>query len=181
MTSPSKPARMLARIESTPSAGNALARAVGLLFYEQPFFDRFSVLTLVFISFNPVFWGNDLLSFVDLAQSLAIICIDQAELEFRHARELVPRFLNLRGVQPGNLDQNPITPDRADDRFASAKVIHAFANDFHCLVKHAFRDRRVAMHKPNQEGGAALNIETECDLFLRWPHRSDADDHHPPH
>src|SRR5437016_12383635 len=89
------------------------------------------------MSFNPVFRRNDLFSLVDLAQSLAIIGIDQTKLEFRHARKLVPRFLNLRSVEPGNLYQNPVIRDGTNDRFANSKSINTFPNHLHGLIKHS--------------------------------------------
>ena len=92
-----------------------------------------------------------MLSSVDLAQSLAIIWINKAKLEFRHARELIPRFLNLRRVQAGNLNQNPIAADRADDRFADSKNVDTLPNHLHGLIKHPFGDRLVAGHEPDQE------------------------------
>src|SRR5436190_13290617 len=118
------------------------------------------------MSFNPVFWRNDLFSLVDLAQSLAIIGIDQTKLEFRHPRKLVPRFLNLRSVEPGDLDQNSVIRDGTDDRFADSKSVNTFPNHLHGLIKHSLGDRLVPRLEPDQEGRAALNIQAQRDLFL---------------
>src|SRR5205085_3674682 len=132
-------------------ARHAIASQIGFLFYEQTFFDRFSVLTLMFVSFNPEFWWNDLLSLVDLAQSFAVVGIHHTKLEFRHARELISGFLNLRSVKAWNLDKNAIGADRTDNRFASAKIIYALPNYLDGLLKHSFRDWLVARHKSDQK------------------------------
>ena len=82
--------------------------------------------------------GIDFCPRVDCAQTLAVVRINQTKFELRYARELVPRFLDLGGVEPGNLHQDPVRSDRTDDRFAAAEVIHAFADDFDRLVEHSF-------------------------------------------
>src|SRR5881392_1115625 len=69
-----------------------------------------------------------------------------------------------------------IVPNRTDNWFARAKVIDPFANDFDGLVEHALVHFFVAALQPNEKGGAALNIEAECNLFLRRPDRHDAED-----
>ena len=122
-----------------------------------------------------------MLSCIDLAQSLAIIRINQAELEFRHARELVPRLLNLRRVKAGNLDKNPIGADWTDNRFADSKNVDTLPNHLHGLIEHSFGDRLVAGHEPDQERRAPLNIEAERDLFLRGPDGGDAENHKQQH
>src|SRR5207249_4536253 len=71
---------------------NPIAGKVGLLFDQQTFFDRLFALTLHFIRLDAELRRNHLLSCVDLAQSLAVIGINQTELEFRYARELITRL-----------------------------------------------------------------------------------------
>src|SRR5205823_2693223 len=58
----------------------AIASKIGFLFDEQTFFYCFSVLALVFVSFDSEFWRNDLLSLVDLPQSFAVIGIHHTKL-----------------------------------------------------------------------------------------------------
>src|SRR6266480_3303860 len=88
----------------------------------------------------------------------------------------IARFLNLCGIEPRNLNENSIVPNRTDNWFARAKVIDPFANDFDGLVEHALVHFFVAALQPNKKGGAALNIEAECNLFLGRPDRHDAED-----
>src|SRR5690242_13098634 len=103
---------------------------------------------LLFISFDPELWWNYLLSCVDFAQSLAIIGINQAELELRHPRKLIARFLNLGSVETRNLDQNPIAADRADNWFATTEVIDALANDLDRLVEYRLGNFFIATFQP---------------------------------
>ena len=73
------------------------------------------------------------------------------------------------------MDKNSIIPDRTNNRFARAKVIDPFANDFDSLVEHGFGHVLIPFHQTNEEGGAALNVEAERDLFLGRPDRDDAE------
>src|SRR5438046_8835376 len=129
----------------------------------------------MFVNFDAVLRRDHFLAGIDRAQPFAAIRINQAKLELGHARELIPCFLNFCGVESRNLDENSIAPDRTDDRFASAEVIDAFANDLDCLVEHGFIDRLIARNEPDEKGSSALDIETERDLFLRLPDRDDAE------
>ena len=116
-----------------------------------------------------------MLSSVDFAQSFAVVGIDKTELKFRHARELLAGFLDFRRVQARDLHENAIIRHRADDRFADSKNVNTLANDLHCLVEHPFTDYLIAGLEPNEEGGAALNIEAERNLFLWWPDCGDTE------
>jgi hypothetical protein len=135
----------------------------------------------MFVNLDAVIRWDHLLAGIDRAQSLAGIWVNKTELELRHARQLIARFLNLSRVETGNLDQNPIAADRTNNWLPSTKVIDALANDLDCLVEHAFIDRLVSANEPDEKRSAALNIETERDLFLRRPDRDDAERHEQEH
>ena len=66
-------------------ARNVLTGKIGFLFYKQPFFNRFLALALHLVAFDAVFGRNHVLTSIDSFQFFAIVGIDQAELEFRHA------------------------------------------------------------------------------------------------
>src|SRR5713101_3234653 len=103
----------------------------------------------MFIDFDAVIWRDHFLSFVDRFQPLTVVRINETKFEFGHARELITRFLNLGGIEPGNLDKNPIAADRTDDWFADAEVIDPFANDFDGLVEHTLIHHLVPAHEPD--------------------------------
>src|SRR5262245_54757866 len=64
---------------------NVVAAEICLLSDEQTFFDRFSALNLLFVSFDSVFWRNHFLSFINRFQALTVVRIYKAELKFRDA------------------------------------------------------------------------------------------------
>src|SRR5258708_36843259 len=59
---------------------NMVAAEICLLFNEQTFLDRLSALNLLFVSFDPEFWRNHFLSFINRFQALTIVRIHEAEL-----------------------------------------------------------------------------------------------------
>jgi hypothetical protein len=128
------------------------------------------------VNFDPVVRRDHFFAGINRAQAITIVRINHPKLEFRHARKLIARFLNLRCVESRNLDQNSIAADRADNWFASTEVIDAFANDLDCLVEHPLGHFFIATLQPDKKGGAALNIEAERDLLLRRPDRDNAGD-----
>ena len=103
------------------------------------------------VDLDAIIRRNDFLPLVDLFQPLAVVRINQAELELGHARKLIARFLNLRRIEARNLDENAIVTDRSDDRFAAAEIIDALADDFDRLVEHRLGDLFVAFHQADQE------------------------------
>ncbi len=120
-------------------------------------------------------YSGGITSGIDRAQPFAAIWVNQTEFELRDTRELIARFLNLCGIEPRNLNENSIVPNRTDNWFARAKVIDPFANDFDGLVEHALVHFFVAALQPDEEGRAALNVEAERDFFLWRPDRDDAE------
>jgi hypothetical protein len=108
---------------------------------------------------------------------LAVVRINQSKLELRDSRELLSRLDDLGRIQPRNLHQDPIGPDRTNDGLAAAEIIDALANHLDGLVEIRFRQSSVALgwHKPDEEGSAALNIEAELNFFARGPDRHDAE------
>jgi len=65
-------------------------------------------------------------------------------------------------------------PNGTDNRFARAKIIDPFANDFYSWSSMPLVTSLIPF-QANEEGRAALNIEAERDLFLRRPDRDDAE------
>ena len=59
---------------------NMVAAEVCFLFDEQTLLDRLSALSLLFIRFDPVFWRNHFLSFINRFQALTVVRIHEAEL-----------------------------------------------------------------------------------------------------
>ena len=82
--------------------------------------------------------------------------------------------MNFCGIESRDLDKNAIIPNWTDNRFAGAKIIDPFANNFDSLVEHAFGHVLIPF-QANEEGRSALNIEAERDLFLWRPDRDDAE------
>ena len=97
----------------------------------------------VFVIFDLILRRHHLCAVVNRTQSLAIIRIDKAKFELRYSRKLVTRLLDFGGIQPGNLNQNSILTDWADDRFAAAKIINPLPNDLDCLIEQSGRNRLV--------------------------------------
>src|SRR5437879_6086307 len=108
-------------------------------------------------------------------QAFAVVRKDKAKLEFRHPGKLFPHFLDLRGIETWNLDQDPVVPDWADNRFADAKNVDTFPNYLDRLVEHSLVHVLVAAHQADQKGRAALNIEAELNFFPRRRDRGDAE------
>src|ERR1041384_1538500 len=100
--------------------------------------------------------------------------MNHAELELRYPGQLIACFLNFGGIETGNLDQNPIAPDRTDYRFADSKHVNQLSNHLDCLVEHALGRYVVAALKSDEERCAAFDVETERDLLLGRPERGDA-------
>src|SRR5262249_37192035 len=64
---------------------NIVAAQISFLFYQQTFFYWFPTLSLLFVSFDPVFWRDYFLPGVDRIQALAVVRIDEAKFEFSYA------------------------------------------------------------------------------------------------
>ena len=141
---------------------DAIATKIRFLFDEQTFFDRFLIsFSRVLIRLNPILRRNNIRRFVDCLQPLAIVRINESELEFGNARKLLARLLDFRRVEPRNLHENSVLTDRADNRFARTKIIDALPDDFNGLIEHNIRDRLVGPLKPDQEGRAAFDVESQ--------------------
>ena len=123
--------------------GHAITAQVGLFLHEQTFSRRFLVISSasVFVSSRFCIPAESPLCHRRSPQSLAVIGINQAEFELGYTRKLIARLLDLRGIEPWNLNQNSVLTDRADDRFAAAEIIDAFADDFDGLVEQTRSDR----------------------------------------
>ena len=145
---------------------HTVASEVGLLFHKQAFHPRLLVfLRAQRVCLDAVLRRNHFLSRIDRAQAFPVIRINKAEFELGHARKLIARFLDLRGIEPRNLDENTIVADRTDDRLATAKIIDAFANDFDRLLEHRFGDILFSLHQADEKGSATLNIQAERDFL----------------
>ena len=89
------------------------------------------------------------LAFLNAFDAGGTTFVHDGEFEFRHTLELGFRLIELVGVEAGDLDQDAILALRSDDRFADAVLVHALADDFHCLIEQvgsnaAFRLRNEA-------------------------------------
>ena len=127
--------------------------------------------SLNIVGLDPVFRRNNLGPGIDRPEPFAVVGIDETKLQFCHSRQLTPRFLNLPGIEAGNLDQDPICSDRADNRLAASEVIHAFPDDFDRLVEHSFSECPILTFQSNEERSAAFDVEPESHFLL---HRPDA-------
>ena len=156
-------------------ARDVFTAEVGLLFHKQAFDSRLFVSFRAHrIGFDAVLRRDDVFALVDPGQFVAVVGIDETELELGHTRKLVARLLNRRGIEPRNLDEDTIVADRADDRLPTAEIIDPFADHLHRLLLHSLGYFLFAFHHPNEKGGAALDIETERDLFFGRPDCGDA-------
>ena len=157
--------------------GHTVASKVGLFLNQQALDDRFLTFVLLdFVGLDPVLRRNDFGTGVDRAQARAVIRIHQPKLELRDPRELLARFNDLRRIQPGDLHKDAICADRADHGLAATEVIDALADDLDSLVEIILGERPIALHQPDEEGSAALNIQTELNLLAGWPDSHDAED-----
>src|SRR5260370_11174370 len=154
---------------------DVVSRQIWFLVDQQFFFFGRVLTRFELVLNNSIARRNYILTRIDLADQFRILRMDQGEFQFRHARKLFARLLNLRRVETGDLYQNAIVPDRTDDRLADAKIIDSFTDHFDCLVEHSLVHVLVASDKANEERSAALNIETELDLLLRRPDPRDAE------
>src|SRR5438132_10584786 len=106
---------------------DAIATEIGFLFDEQAFFARlFISFRRHFVNFDPILRRNNFLAAINRPQTFAVVRKNKAKLQLRHPRKLLAYLLNLRGIETGNLDQDPIVPDRTDNRFTDAETSHPF-------------------------------------------------------
>src|SRR5438477_6318378 len=101
--------------------------------------------------------------------------MDERKLELCHARELVARFLNFGSVEAGDLDQDAVVANRTDDRLVTTKIVHTLTNDLDGLIQHRACDLLLSRNQTDQKGGAALDIETKLNFFLRRPDGRDTE------
>ena len=155
---------------------DAIATEIGFLFDEQAFFARlFISFRRHFVNFDPILRRNNFLAAINRPQTFAVVRKNKAKLQLRHPRKLFTYLLNLRGIETGNLDQDPIVPDRTDNRFTDAENVHALPDHFDRLVEHSLVYFFIGAHQTNQKRCAALNIETELNFFFRRPDGGDAE------
>src|SRR5436189_2521601 len=143
------------------------AAEIGFLLHQETFFDLLlAFVGMRFVNLDLVFrWDHFRPGIVPL-EALAAIGINEAEFELGYPRELLAGLLDFLRTQTRDLDQDPIFPDRADNRFAAAEIVDAFPDDFHGLFEQLRRDLLISAHEPDQEGSAALDVEAELDLLF---------------
>src|SRR5947199_10701652 len=115
----------------------------------------------MFVNLNAVLGRDHFLARIDRAQPFAAIWVNQTEFELCDTRELIARFLNRCGIEPRNLNENSIVPNRTDNWFARSKVIDAFAYDFDGLVEHDIIHFFVPARQSIENGCADSDLEHE--------------------
>src|SRR5207237_10564894 len=87
----------------------AIASEVGFLFDEQAFLSRlFIFFRRHLVNFDPIFRWNDFLPAINRSQTFAVVRKNRAKLELAYARKLFAPFLDLRGIETGDLNQDQI-------------------------------------------------------------------------
>ncbi len=94
---------------------------------------------------------DDALAGFDLGHELLVLRMDQRELELGHARKLLARFLDLRGIEPGDLHQDAVIAYWANDRFAAAEIVDPLADHLDRLVEHALGYFLLRADQPDEE------------------------------
>src|SRR5205807_1700203 len=88
---------------------DAITAEIRFLLDEQTFVVRlFSCFRRHLIRFDPILRRDDFLALINFGQAVAVVWINKSELELCHARKLFAYFLNFRGVEAWDLNQNPI-------------------------------------------------------------------------
>src|SRR5262249_39476800 len=149
---------------------NMVAAEICFLSDEQTLFDRLAALNFLFISFDPVFWRNHFLSFIDRFQSLTVVRIHKAELKLGNSRQLLACFLDVGSVETRDLHENTIVALWRNNRFAYPKAVHTLADSLDGLIHHrlcnwpfsSVRARRRL--QPNQKRSANFKVDAEMNL-----------------
>lgn len=91
--------------------------------------------------------------------------MNEGELEFRHALELLAGLGEFLGVEPGDLHEDAVAALGGNDWFAHPELVDPFADDLDGLIEGRRGDfLAVGADQTQKERSAALQVETETDF-----------------